>query len=333
MVPTKQVVAPSPETKGQAIVKWATFVLFAISVAVNLVQVTSNLDTGHFAGHEFRQSQTALSVHFIQREQNFDLAYPTPVFGPPWSIPMEFPLYQWATASLAGLTDSSIPRTGRVISIFAFYLGLPAAFILLRRFGATLETTLRALSLILLAPIYIQFTRAVLIESTALCLSLWFLVCFEWMRLHGSWWAIGATVILGALAAVVKVTTFTVWGGIAVGLGVCEIVRRMKKGDRSPVLRFSAKAALAGLVPLFSGIAWINYSDRVKADSPGGFFSLLKTSAPSISAASLTELISIFGIRSCTIPLKGIYFGSAGFFFFRRGFGPPPTGDHVPRPR
>ena len=46
-------------------------------------------------GCEFRQTQTAVSAFFIQREHNFSLAYPTPVLGKPWSIPLEFPLYQW----------------------------------------------------------------------------------------------------------------------------------------------------------------------------------------------------------------------------------------------
>ena len=32
-----------------------------------------------FAGHEFRQAQTAISTYFIQREHNYQLAYPTPI--------------------------------------------------------------------------------------------------------------------------------------------------------------------------------------------------------------------------------------------------------------
>ena len=51
-------------------------------------------------GQEFRQTQTAISCLFTQRD-GYKIAYPTPVLGKPWSAPMEFPLYQWAVAAWA----------------------------------------------------------------------------------------------------------------------------------------------------------------------------------------------------------------------------------------
>jgi hypothetical protein len=42
--------------------------------------------------HGFRQTQTALNVESMLRGDGF-LHYDTPVFGPPWALPFEFPLY------------------------------------------------------------------------------------------------------------------------------------------------------------------------------------------------------------------------------------------------
>jgi hypothetical protein len=41
------------------------------------------------------------------------LAYETPVWGYPWSIPMEFPIYQWIVA-LFGLIGIPIETAGRL---------------------------------------------------------------------------------------------------------------------------------------------------------------------------------------------------------------------------
>jgi hypothetical protein len=41
--------------------------------------------------HSFRQTQTALTAWWFVRD-GFSFAYLTPVGGPPWSIPFEFPL-------------------------------------------------------------------------------------------------------------------------------------------------------------------------------------------------------------------------------------------------
>ena len=38
----------------------------------------------------------------------FRLAYETPVLGKPWSIPMEFPLYQWTVVVVSDLTGIAL---------------------------------------------------------------------------------------------------------------------------------------------------------------------------------------------------------------------------------
>ena len=43
--------------------------------------------------YEFRQIQTALSTFWIV-QAGWQWDYLLPLFGPPWSVPMEFPTYQ-----------------------------------------------------------------------------------------------------------------------------------------------------------------------------------------------------------------------------------------------
>src|SRR5690242_19652972 len=49
--------------------------------------------------YAFRQTQTALSAYWLWKD-GFRLIYETPVVGFPWSIPFEFPTYQWLVALL-----------------------------------------------------------------------------------------------------------------------------------------------------------------------------------------------------------------------------------------
>src|SRR5262249_52359859 len=49
--------------------------------------------------HQFRQTQTAIAAYWIWRGGPW-LAYETPVLGYPWSIPFEFPIFQYLLAAL-----------------------------------------------------------------------------------------------------------------------------------------------------------------------------------------------------------------------------------------
>lgn len=284
-------VSPGAPATGPRTGLLAAGILLLVALLINLSQVTRNLDTGYLGGHEFRQAQTALSAFFIQRDHDYSLAYPTPVFGPPWSIPMEFPLFQWAVARAATMSEAGIERTARLVSIIGFYLALPGLFILMRRIGASLPTSFLGLALILASPIYIFYTRAILIESTALCLSIWFLVAFEALVRNRSWVAFALTASLGALASLVKVTTFAIWGGMALVIGAAGILRLLRSETPREGRKLAMQAGLAGLAPLILATSWIRYADAVKAASPGGFF-LTSENLESFNVGTLSDRVS-----------------------------------------
>lgn len=123
--------------------------------------------------HAFRQTQTAISIREIVRGGPL-LRYETPVLGPPWSIPFEFPLYQWIVAAIVVVLGTPLVPTARLVSSAMFILALLAANRILKRLGAGIEQRRMFLVLVLISPIYVYWSRTVMIESTALALTLGF---------------------------------------------------------------------------------------------------------------------------------------------------------------
>lgn len=250
-------------------------VLALVLLAAHVFLATRNWHAGFLPGNEFRQTQTALSALFIERTGDYGLAYPTPLFGPPWSVPMEFPLYQWCVAALTTLTGWSIAESGRTVSLACFYLALPALFLLLRSFGLSRPRVCLALAAVLATPIHIFYSRAVLIESMALAFAVWFAAAYfrAVQGRHFGWAAVAVLAAIGASLA--KITTLMAWmvgPAVVTAWWLGEIFR-----ETSPLparVRRALTVAAWGLgcaVPaIVTGAAWVHFSDAVKAASPGG---------------------------------------------------------------
>src|SRR5690349_21039333 len=71
----------------------------------------------------FRQCQTAIAARSIQEGGPF-FAYETPVLGPPWSVPFEFPFYQGLVGWSARFLPLPLEQTGRLFSVLFFYATL-----------------------------------------------------------------------------------------------------------------------------------------------------------------------------------------------------------------
>ena len=93
-----------------------TALLFAGMLLLALWVLTRHWNQPILDRHEFRQLQTALSTYWL-RADGFRLAYPLPLFGPPWSAPLEFPLYQACVAGLSGTFHLPLEQTGRAVGI------------------------------------------------------------------------------------------------------------------------------------------------------------------------------------------------------------------------
>lgn len=132
--------------------------------------------------YEFRQTQTALTALFMQGGMDGFLNYQTPVLGSPWSIPFEFPLFQWLVASLSRLFHVEISLCGRLLSV-AFALGcLGPSLALLNHFSIGKKGRDCFLVLFFTSPIYLYWGRAFLVETCALFFALLALYCYTLVR-------------------------------------------------------------------------------------------------------------------------------------------------------
>ncbi len=219
--------------------------------------------------HEFRQVQTALTARAIQ-EDGWSLAYPMPVFGPPWSAPMEFPFYQVCVARVATLTGLAIEPAGRLVALAFLYLALPACFGLAGLVGLSPARRWLALGLILVSPIYLYYSRTIMIESTALCACAWFLLAYvrTLERDTGGWLA--AAMVFGVLASLAKITTFIVFLAVAFVYTLWLLQHGWRAGGgRWPRVRPILWRGLAATVPaVIAGTAWVRFADIVKLSNP-----------------------------------------------------------------
>ena len=242
--------------------------LFAAALLFSLWGVHVGWASKRLLGFEFRQAQTAVSAYWIKEEHNFSLAYPTPVLGKPWSVPMEFPLYQWTVVGLTEVTGLSLTKVGRAVSITCFYLCLPAIFLLLRRWSVPVGRRWLVLAVVVTCPFYIFYARGFLIETMALMFALWFWVAFERAVTGRSVpWLVGA-MLAGTGGGLVKITTLVVyllpaawWAG-----------HRLWSRRKDDWARDAAWMAAAVAVPGVATLWWLHFSDATKELNPLGSF-------------------------------------------------------------
>lgn len=242
-------------------------IVFGLAAVVHVCLATIGIGNTLLGPHSFRQVQTAISTFYFVQD-GVTLNYITPILGPPWQIPLEFPLFQACVAWLVKMNGSDLDLTGRLVSWGFFISLLPACYLLLERFSVPRAHRLLFLSLVLLSPLYIFFSRSFLIESLALSLSAWFLVCFDRFvrRKNPAWW-FGA-LVLGALAGSVKITTFAVFLVSAIALLIASTVA---PGGISRI-RVLLRGAGAVIGPIALSILWLMHATKVRHQNPESTF-------------------------------------------------------------
>ena len=254
---------PSPHSETACSDRTTARLLFVFVLLAHFALATLGWQRSLLTRHEFRQTQTALTTYFLQQD-GLRLDYPTPVLGKPWSVPMEFPLYEGLVAKVAQWTGWALEPAGRGLALLFFYAALPALARVLTDWGLAGTRRWLALTFVVGAPVYLFYSRSFLIESTALCLALWFLAGWQRFAVTGKLGPLVLAALAGALAATVKVTTFAVVC-VPAACWIGALLRRRIAGatPRWPVVL--GRAALAAALPCVAGGSWIAYSDAVKA--------------------------------------------------------------------
>lgn len=218
--------------------------------------------------YAFRQTQTAISAYWILKGGPW-LAYQTPILGVPWSIPFEFPLYQWFVAILArALPFLTLDQAGRIVSeLFFFCCGWPIYRIICRLHP---DKTLFyfVVGSLAFSPLYAFWSRSFMMESTVLFFSLWFVAAvaeFLEDQRRLLWVEIAVT---ATLAICVKVTTFY---GFAIAGAL--LVLAALWSERSVInihilLKKYVVLALAVVTSFVILLLWLHYSDLIKMQNP-----------------------------------------------------------------
>ena len=224
--------------------------------------------------HYFRQTQTALTAYWLWRGGPW-LAYETPVVGYPWSIPFEFPLYQGMVALLR-VIGIPIDIGGRLVS-FGFYLAtLWPLWMLFRTLRLGRLAFLAVAILFLSSPLYLYWSRTVMIESCALFFGL------LWLALLADFLANPRIAILllaiaaGTAGALTKLTTFPAFAVLG---GFLMLHQLLRDGLSVANLRILALAILAGAAPVALCSVWVSYADAIKSQSAFGVFLTSKNSS------------------------------------------------------
>ena len=269
-LPLRGVMSQSPHASSPSRTETRfAFAVFAACLAFHFWGVGIGWESKNLPGVEFRQAQTAISALFIKQENNFSLAYPTPVLGKPWSIPMEFPLYQWTVVLVGKLTGLGITKAGRAVSIACFYLMLPALFLLLARWRVAPGRRWFVLALVVTCPLYIFYARAFLIETMVLMFSLWFWVAFERAVAERNRWWLAVAIVAGTGAGLVKVTTFLLYL-IPTALWALQRLWATRRDGRwrGDLVWMAGGVA----VPFAATLWWLHFADAVKEQNPLAHF-------------------------------------------------------------
>lgn len=218
----------------------------------------------------FRQTQTAISVQYMVRGGPL-LGYETPVLGPPWSIPFEFPIYQYLVAAVTALTGYGLDQSGRLVSLLSFISLLYPLYVLTAPLFTDRSRAYIALLLLCISPQYLYWSRTFMIESTALALALWYLYGIKkQLDAPANPLLLAFTLVVGVIAAITKVTTFFAFYLIAALVLLLTLGRQYRQQGRAAIGKQLPLLIVALGLPLLSIFFWTHYTDQLKELNPLG---------------------------------------------------------------
>ncbi len=197
--------------------RWAPAIaLAALALAATAIRVPT-LAQPLLEKHPFRQTWTAYTA-VIYRDSGIDLLRPElPVFGPPFTHPQEFPLFQ-ALASLVMRIGVADDAAMRVTALVCYLLTAFLLFGLVRHVAGTVAA-FATFALFLFSPFGLLWSRASLIEylvTAAMVAYVWAGLLYRERR---SWALFGVALAAGCVAMLVKPSAGA-FAAIPLGLAV-----------------------------------------------------------------------------------------------------------------
>lgn len=204
----------------------------------------------------FRQTQTAWGAKALTLFKSNDFITETPVFGPPFKVPFEFPIFQWMHFMTVKLTNFSVDFSGRLLALIIFQILAFQLYLLARKLVDS-RIAISALILFELSPFGFQWSTAVLIDYLSILMIFLGLNLFSFKRKTNTVYL--GIIMLFSLASLVKITTFI----ICIPLITYLLFLNYKKIKSTYLLW-----VLIVSIPLLTGAIWTSYADHVKEGNP-----------------------------------------------------------------
>lgn len=212
----------------------------------------------------FRQTQTALTAFWFVKD-GFKIAYETPVAGPPWSIPFEFPLYQYIVALASELSGISLNIVGRLVSFFFLALCLIPAQSIIKDLKLSGSVFYIFSALLFSSPLYLYWGRTFMIETAALFFAVAAIKYFiNIIQGNESYKYNILYFIFINLSILQKSTT-----GLPVLAILCFVyfiltIQNSRMSGNYISTRNVAPIVILFALPLAIGVAWTLYTDHIK---------------------------------------------------------------------
>ncbi len=243
---------------------WVRWVLFLAVVAGVIWFHLPSLNQPLLELHSFRQTQTAWTA-LVFHQQGIDLFHPiVPVFGPPWYVPFEFPLFQALGALVmdAGVAPDLAMRS---LGLASFILAMFILWRLVARLAGEAAGLVAVLALAVCG-LGLLWARSSMIEYFVVSASLAMLYgALRWHEsTHWAWW--GLALAAGVVAMLVKPTTAVMYLPAVLALGAMGWRAGPARPLSKPLLYGAALLALLAVPLLFGGL-WTIYADKIKGAS------------------------------------------------------------------
>jgi 4-amino-4-deoxy-L-arabinose transferase-like glycosyltransferase len=233
-----------------------TFVVSALLLLAFLMRLR-NLNSPVSGSYTFRNTQTAWGIRSVANGTISPFSVETPVFGAPWKVPFEFPLYQIISGVLSRLVGLSVEASGRLVSL-TFFVLTALIFYRICRFFFQKTISYIGLAFLLFSAHNLEYGSSVLVENCALFFALAaFLAGLKFVHskrplflyLFG---------LCSVFTSLVKITTSAIW----VLLGAVTIAFLFKVDKRT-----SLKLLGVGLIGHIPAIVWTRWADEQKSKS------------------------------------------------------------------
>ena len=254
-------------------------IIFLLSLCYSLVMIALFINAPFHEEQSFRQSQTALTTYWLPITHQW-FFYQTPVLGYPWTIPFEFPIYQWTVAifhKIPMFNFLNLDGMGRAVSSMFMYLTLIPIYFLLKLFGFPKRTFYLAGTFFLACPTVITWGGHIfLIESCILFLSLSYLTLAAYFLTSRHPIFLYSASLMGILAIIGKVTTFTPAAVFVFVLLLMEVFKDLKARNSKNIFalfilkKYLLPAVLLFLFPLIAEVIWTHLADALKSGNAVG---------------------------------------------------------------